>query len=358
MKVDKLIIKQFRNYHRLTLDFAPGLNIISGVNGVGKTNILESLILLSNTKSFRTNNEEELIKDGNDYAYLEARSGFNNYRMVINKQGKALFINSNSIKKASDFIGRINTILFKPDDLTFFEQSPRYRRRNVDIELGKIDKNYLLALLQYNKLLKDKNNLLKNEKPDLLLLQTLNEELVRPIQILEDKRKEFITFINQRINPYFQALSQSKHEITITYHASLSTTDAIVNILNDTLARDQFYRYATIGPHKDDYLFYFDNHELAKRASQGQKRMTIIAFKLALLDYIKSESGEEAILLLDDILSELDRANKKRLLALLPQEVQILLTVSEIDNLALDCAYKLFKLEKGQVIYARSYPKR
>ena len=164
MLVDSLKLNNYRNYKSNSFKFEKGLNIIIGKNGVGKTNILESLVVVSNTKSFRTLNDNDLIKKGTDYAKIDLLCDNNHLKVVISNNGKRLYINDIPIKKTSEFIGKLNCILFKPSDLNLFTDMPRDRRRLMDLEIGKASKEYLNALSRYNLLLKDKNKLLKEEK--------------------------------------------------------------------------------------------------------------------------------------------------------------------------------------------------
>ena len=166
MLIRTLKISDYRNYSRKFVEFDPQLNIIVGKNGTGKTNLLESIIVVSNTKSYRTNNDADLIKKNRDFARIELVSDENVYKVVINKKNKSLYINERLISRTSEFIGSLNAVLFKPSDLELFNQSPSERRKLLDIEISKVSKRYIQALLKYNKLLKDKNKLLKQLEVD------------------------------------------------------------------------------------------------------------------------------------------------------------------------------------------------
>ena len=348
MLIKSIDLKEFRSYHRLHVELGPNLNIIIGENGIGKTNILESLTVVSNTKSFRTNNDQELIHEGEEYSRIEVEADGNKYRVIINENGKALFINQTSIKKSSDFIGKLNVILFQPSDLEIFGTSPRVRRRLIDLELTKTSKDYLIALATYNKLVKEKNNLLKNEKIDEILLETLNERLVEPIMQIIRGREVFIDFINHYIDDYFKKLSNTNYTIRIEYKKACEANyEAIKDMLVKNYQKDILYRCSMAGPHKDDMVFYFDEHEIVNYASQGQKRMTVIAFKLSLIQYIIKKINTTPVLLLDDILSELDLLNKERMLNMIPPGVQTIITSTDVNGIKLKNDYRLFNLKKG-----------
>ena len=174
MLITSIRLNNYRNYSNILINPDSNINIITGPNGSGKTNILESVVVSSNTRSFRTNDDTSLIKHNEDYARIEVTADGTVYKIVLNKNGKSLFVNDEIITRTSNFIGRINAILFKPSDLEFFNSSPRERRKLIDLELGKINKNYLNALLKFNRLLKDKNRLLKENTVDDVYLNLIN----------------------------------------------------------------------------------------------------------------------------------------------------------------------------------------
>ena len=348
MIIKTIDLKEYRNYHSLHVELGPKMNIIIGENGIGKTNILESLTVVSNVKSFRTNQDSELIHNDKDYARIEVVADNVKYRVIINQNGKALFINQTAIKKSSDFIGKLNVVLFQPSDIEIFGASPRLRRKLIDVELGKISKEYLNALYVYDRLIKEKNNLLKNDNIDELLLDTIDERLVQPISTIIRYREEFIVYINEFINDYFKKLSNTDYAIRIEYKkACENNIEDIKEMLLKNRKRDLIYRCSVVGPHKDDIIFYFDEHLIVNYASQGQKRMTMNAFKLALIKFIISRIKTTPILLLDDILSELDLLNKERMLNMIPEGVQTIITSTDINGIKLKSDYRLFNLKKG-----------
>lgn len=345
MLIKQIKLNNYRNYTNATIPLHPNLNIITGPNGVGKTNILESIIVVSNTKSFRTNKDDELIKFNEEYSKIEAQTDKNTLKIVLNQTGKSLFINNEQIKKASDFIGKLNAILFKPADLELFSTSPKERRRLLDIEISKVDKNYLSTLLTYNKLLKDKNKLLKENNIDTDYLDLIEEKMVPCIIEILKKREEFFEEINKNISKIYSNISNTESNIEIIYNKCSSQEDVIQELFNSR-ERDLFYKYSTFGPHHDDYYFNLNNYELNSIASQGQKRMVFIALKLALIKYIKNKINELPIILLDDVLSELDDENKKRLLNILPKNTQIIITDTNIEGIDINDEYNLIELKE------------
>ncbi len=347
MLVSCLKLNNYRNYSLKSLTFSPGLNIIIGKNGVGKTNILESLIVLSNTKSFRTLDDCDLIKKDEPYSRIEATSDIGKLKVVINDNGKRLYFNDNPLKKTSEFIGKINCILFKPNDLNLFTDSPRDRRRTLDVEIGKVSKEYLLALSTYNGLLKDKNRLLKEEHVDLNYLDLIDTKMIEQMQTIINYRNEFIEFINSQISSIYNELSNSDTTIRIKYKVCSNIDDLNTN-MKRSREKDLMYKYATFGIHHDDYEFYFNDDLLYSVASQGQSRMSMISFKLALEKYIRFKTNSYPIILLDDILSELDNDNKNRLLKALPCENQTIITGTDLDNIKIFNNFNLIEIKERE----------
>ncbi|MBR5755743.1 MAG: DNA replication/repair protein RecF [Erysipelotrichaceae bacterium] len=347
MLVKQLRLANYRNYSRKVLDFSPGLNIIIGDNGVGKTNILESIVFVSNTKSFRTGNDQNLIKDDEEFSRIDLLSDEGSFKVVINRKNKSLFYNDVLVKRASDYIGKLNAILFKPSDLELFMQSPSERRKVLDIEIDKISNRYIQALLKYESLLKDKNRLLKETEIDDTLFSVINESMVPPIKTIIEEREDFFEHINRNISSIYSRISDEDRKISVKYRKCCETEN-IEEELERTKEKDLYYHYAVFGPHHDDYSFMMDDTDVNAMASQGQKRMVLIAFKFSLIDYIKEKTGKVPILLLDDILSELDRDNKERLLNIIPKGIQTIITDTDIDRLDVREEYRLIEIKEEE----------
>lgn len=346
MPVKTVRVNDYRNYRRGFFEFDPNLNIIVGKNGAGKTNILESIIVISNTKSYRSSNDADLIRKGADFTRIILNTEDKEYKVVINKKNKSLYIDNDLIKKTSEFIGRVNAILFKPSDLELFTQSPSERRKLLDIEISKVSRIYIQSLLKYNSLLKDKNKLLKQLEPDELLLGVINESMSPLIKIIIQERENFFAVINEYISPIYSLISgKEDSEISITYK-KCSEIENVNEELERAKEKDYYYHYTSFGPHHDDYSFYMDGYELNSIASQGQKRMVLIAFKFALMKYIQYSTGSTPIVLLDDILSELDKDNQERLLNIIPDNTQVIITNTDINNLNIKKPYKLIELKE------------
>lgn len=343
MLINSIKLNNFRNYTSSLIPLHPNLNIIIGPNGIGKTNILESIIVTSNTKSFRTLNDQDLILHDTEYSKIEVNSDVGKVCTVINKNGKSLFIDDKPIKKTSEFIGKINAILFKPSDLELFNQSPKERRKLLDIEIGKISKDYLNSILTYNKLLKDKNKLLKENKVDTLYLDLIDEKMIPEIEKIIRYRQDFFNYVNKCISNYYSKISGSNVNIKIIYKKCSEVID-IKATLEKSREKDMYYHYSNYGPHHDDYYFEFNGRELNSVASQGQTRMCLIAFKFSLINYIKDKKHINPIILLDDVLSELDVDNRQRLLKTLPKDSQIIITDTDVKGIENIETYNLIKL--------------
>ena len=347
MSVKRIKLNNFRNYKAAEFEFDPGLNIIIGKNGIGKTNILESLVFISNTKSFRTLMDEDLIKLDEDFSRIICITDDEEYKVVISKDGKKLYVNNIPIKRTSEFIGRLNCVLFKPSDLDLFNQSPKERRRILDLEIGKVSRSYLEAILKYNLLLKDKNKLLKENDIDKTYLSLIEEQMVPNIETILKERIAFIEAISSCISDYYRKISGKDQKIEIVYRKCCEIEN-VKAAIEKNKEKDLYYHYSTFGPHHDDYEFRMNGLELSSIASQGQTRMVLIAFKLALMEYIRNRSGKVPILLLDDILSELDIDNRERLLGIIPKDTQVIITGTDLSGMDLKSNYNLIELKEEE----------
>ncbi len=346
MNVKKILLSNFRNYSSLSLSLGKNINIIVGDNGIGKSNILESLVLISNSKSFRVNDDFLMVKHNEDYGKVEIFDEKNIYKIVINDENKNCFINDNKIS-VKDFIGTLNCILFEPSDITMFKDSPKRRRKILDMELSKIDKKYLNHSFVYFKLLKEKNSLLKNKEVDKLMLEMINDSLLEPLIYIVKKRKEFIDFINENINHYYKLLTNTNKNIHVKYEMCVENLEkeSVKNKFKDNINKDLIYKSSYLGIHKEDIKFYMNDNEINTIASQGQRRMVVVAFKICLTKYIEKISGKKPILLLDDILSELDKSNQQRLIEILDKDTQIIISATDIEKIKINRNYRLIEIK-------------
>ena len=343
MKLNHLSLKNFRNYHSLDITFDPYINIFIGNNGQGKTNLLESIYLLSMSRSFKTHIIDELIQFNQDYAKIKGEGIYNNkdiqLEIILSTLGKKALINQTEIKKSSDYLGHMNVVLFVPEDLMLVKGSPKQRRNLLDMEISKISPIYMYNLKKYNDLLKERNVYLKHLhdnhlKPD-LYLDVLSEQMAH-IQVgLIHKRIEFVNTLNDIAYSLYDYISSSEQVLDISYKCTYKEIDEnyILNKYKDNYLRDIKYSHTVDGIHKDDLNLMLDHNDAVIYASQGQQRSIVLSIKIALLELIKKEIGEYPILLLDDVLSELDDIRQTRLLNLIQDKVQTFLTTTSIDGI-------------------------
>lgn len=357
MKVKNLQLVNYRNYINSKIEFHPEINIIIGNNAQGKTNLLESLYLLSTTRSFRVNKDSNLIMKNKNYALIEADIESNilkKLKVVIVDKGKSLFISNQRIAKNSDFIGEVNTVLFSPKDIELFSSPKSFRRKLVDLEIGKISKKYMNSLNYYQKLLKDRNILLKNKDVDFFLIDSIDEKMIEnQIQIIRF-RKHFIDFINSKINVYYSYLSKSKDKISMSYDCCINDfknmNEELHIMYKENLEKDRLYKMTLNGVHREDIIFRINDQNVNDFASQGQRRMIVLSFKFAIIEYIENSIKDYPILLLDDVLSELDINVKQRLFKIISSKLQVFITTTDINEINIDANYKVYKVNNGEIL--------
>ncbi|MCF0111312.1 MAG: DNA replication/repair protein RecF [Erysipelotrichaceae bacterium] len=362
MQVDRLVLRFYRNYERCDVTLYPGINLLIGENGQGKTNLLESVYFLSCAKSHRGVEDLSLIQDGNEFASIDSSLISNGSKKrisaLIHKKGKSLCLNNEPVKKTSEFIGKLNAVLFSPADMNLFDFSPKYRRKFMDMELGKMSVSYINQLNDYMKLLKERNAILKLPHPDPVLLDTLTEQMIDPqVQIMK-KRHLFVEHLNKNLTKVFQSLSMTDHVISLQYmtFVKYDADDLVIrrNIeekFEQTKERDCMTHMTNSGIQREDIMILMDGHPVSEYASQGQKRMIIISLKIALVQLIKEYIGEYPVLLLDDVFSELDHRRRVNLLRLLPGQIQTIITTTEADELVerLAAHIHVYEIKEGVV---------
>ena len=321
MIIKSLELKNFRNYEQLKIDFHNGVNIIYGDNAQGKTNILESIYLAATTKSHRSNKDKEIIKLNENEAHIrmmvEKSKIDHRIDMHLKKEkSKGIAIDGIPIRKSSEPLGFLKIVFFSPEDLSIIKNGPSERRRFIDMELCQLDRLYLYNLSMYNKILVQRNNLLKQIAFQRDLLDTLSiwdSQLIEAGCQIIKRRKEFIKQLNSIILEIHRKLTGGKEELLIYYEPNVETEDFQEKLIKN-LDRDIQSRLTSIGPHRDDIMFIVKNIDLRKYGSQGQQRTAALSLKLAEIDLVKHVSNHYPILLLDDVLSELDRNRQNYLL--------------------------------------------
>lgn len=358
MKIRHLSLRDFRNYESLELSFNSNINIFIGDNAQGKTNLLEAIYLLSTGRSHRLADEKLLIRKECEMAVCKAVVDSNvqlQLKVVLHDKGKTLFYQNQPLKKSSEFIGKMNAVLFSPSDMDLFETSPKDRRKLFDVELGKINPFYMDLLTQYMRVLKDRNAYLKGVVIDEDYLSIMTTKLVSlQVEIIRFKTG-FVDRLNQIISTYYQRLSLSESMIKIIYQGPVEWSDHLTDDLNEkyqrSMDRDRVFKMTHIGIHRDDYVFYLDGLEVTQVASQGQKRLIIVALKCALIEVIEEMSGDKPILLLDDVFSELDRQKRIALFDVLHLNTQTVITTTDMEDvqLWLKDQMTVFEVKDGEV---------
>ena len=339
MIIESIELKNFRNYERLDIDFSPKTNILYGQNARGKTNILEAAYMSGTSKSHKGSRDKEIIRFDQDEAHIRTRVIKNekNYQIDIHlkKNGrKGIAVNHVPLRKAADIFGILNIIFFSPEDLNIIKSSPSERRRFLDSELCQIDKIYLSDLTAYNKVLSQRNSLLKDIyfHPDSRkTLDVWDEQLVNYGKKIINTRRKFVNEISHIVTDMHSSISGGVEELFVSYEPDVEDiffTDELIKNREKDIRNGS----TSVGPHRDDLIFLIDGVDIRKYGSQGQQRTCALSLKLSEIDLVEETIGEKPVLLLDDVMSELDSNRQNDLLNSL-EDMQILLTCTGVDEL-------------------------
>ena len=329
--INKIILKNVRRFDNLTLNIDSNIVILQGNNATGKTTVLEAISLASITKSHRTNNLKEIIKENQMYSDIKVSYKDKDFRIVLSNVGKMVSINNIEQSKISEYIGEFPTIFFAPSDLDIITSSPTLRRQFLNQEISQISHLYLKNLNQYNKLLQERNILLKTLEidSDTKLLDILTTQLIEVGKKIIVERDNFVKNINKVINKIHQKMN-SNEEIEILYQPSV-TIDKIEEVFENKKTSDIISHQTNYGIQRDELIFLINGKNAAKYASQGQIRNIILSTKLALCEIIYNHTNKYPVLLLDDVLSELDITRQNSLLSLLKEFKNIQTFISTVD---------------------------
>ena len=338
MRVKSLELSQFRNYEHLKLVFADKTNIFYGDNAQGKTNILEALLVSATTKSHRSSRDKEMIRFGQSECHIRTiveRNGVED-RIDIHlkqNQAKGIAINKIPIRKAAELFGLLRVVLFSPEDLNIIKEGPALRRKFTDMELCQLDSLYLSDLSSYNRVLLQRNKLLKSvdDRPDWeSTLFVWNSRMVEFGSRIIERRKEFVAELNEIVHRIHRNLTNGKEELYLQYEPNVTAADYEAELKRHEEA-DKKLHTSTVGPHRDDILFQINDIDIRKFGSQGQQRSAALSLKLAEIELVKRRTGEMPVLLLDDVLSELDSHRQNDLLGQL-HDVQTMITCTGLDE--------------------------
>ncbi len=357
MIVKKIELENFRNYKSLDLEINQGKNILYGNNAQGKTNILEAIYICSTTKSHRSNKDIELIKFNEKEAHIKLflEKKDKEFRIDVHlrkNKTKGIAVNGIPIKRASELFGIFNVIFFAPEDLNIIKNGPSERRRFMDLELCQLDKMYVHNLINYNKVLNQRNRLLKDISFNPKLEETLDvwdEQLVLYGKEIIKKREEFIKQISKIIKPIHEDLTNKEESIKIDYHKNTEIRNFEKN-LKKNRSTDLKYKSTSVGPHRDDILFFNKDINIRTYGSQGQKRTIALSLKLAEIELVKKIIKDTPVLLLDDVLSELDSDRQNHLLERL-NDIQTIITCTGLDEFVENSFNidQIFKVDNAKV---------
>lgn len=358
MQILNLNLVNFRNYDKLKLNFSPNKNIIIGNNGMGKTNIVEAIYVLALTKSFRGQSDSVMIKFDKDILKVEAdikASFIDNYKIIISKDEKRVKINNNRIKRLSDYVSKINVVLFSVDDLKLIKDTPSTRRKLINIELSQINNDYLYLVNSYNKLIKQRNSYLKtlmlNSYASRSYLEIITDKVIDIGLKIYEMRKSFINDINLLLKEIYVNLAHSD-KLQLKYQSDFDLgKDKIKEKYKYYEEKDINFGKTHFGIHHDDFVFYRDKQNMKDYASEGEQKNAVIAFKLAELEYFQQQSKESPILILDDLFSELDREKINNILGYISKDVQTFITTTELSKVKRTIVRdsKVFYVDEGRV---------
>lgn len=340
MYVQSLELNNFRNYSNLDISFDIGTNILYGNNAQGKTNILESIYLFGTSKSHRGSKDKDMISFGCEDSHMKMVVMKNDVPVRIDmhlkkNKTKGIAVNGIPIKKLGELFGLINVVFFSPEDLSIIKSGPAERRRFIDLELCQLDKLYVYNLVNYNKIVNQRNQLLKelNFYYDKDLYETLD---IWDMQLADfgskiiTRRTEFIEDLNEIIYGIHRNITNGKEELYIKYEPNIFDNNLYDELIKNR-DKDIKYKTTSVGPHRDDISFYDKNIDLRKFGSQGQQRTAALSLKLSEIELVKSIIKDMPVLLLDDVLSELDSNRQSHLLNSL-NNVQTIITCTGLDE--------------------------
>jgi DNA replication and repair protein RecF len=340
MKINKLKLTNFRNHKDLDISFDENSTIIVGPNGIGKTNILEAIHLLATTKSLRATYDREMIAHNEKHSRVDAEFNPNGDTKTLemtlvksdkfeNKATKKVKIDKVN-KSLNAFAGTINSVLFTPHDIEMVTASPSVRRKYLDLLFFQIDKEYKRAHSQYTRALRQRNKVLEKMR-DLGVgrdeLEYWTEKVLSTGSLLQAKRRMFFNFVQENIQRHADDLNEDYISYQIEYDINEMSEARLEKYKDTELAAAR----TLIGPHRDDFFINYNNFDVAKFGSRGQKRTTLLALKLCEIDFINENLGRRPILLLDDIFSELDEQHKEAVLNIVDLQQTIITSADDLD---------------------------
>lgn len=357
MIIHSLELMNFRNYKREQFVFDKETNVLYGDNAQGKTNVLEAIYLCSTTRSHKGSRDRDMICLGTEEAHLKMIVEKNQIRHKIDvhlkkNKSKGIAIDGIPVKKSGELLGVSNVVFFSPEDLLIIENGPDARRRFMDMELCQLDKMYLFSLTKYKHVLKQRNELLKQIRMNTELLDTLdiwNAKLIEYGTYIIKARRAFVEKLNGYIEEIHSSLTGDREKLQICYEPNVKE-DRFAEELVVNEQKDMFTKTTNTGPHRDDLKFISAGMDLRVYGSRGQKRTGALSLKLTEIKIVEEKTGEKPILLLDDVLSELDRKRQNYLLEHI-KGIQTIITCTGLEEFVKNGVniQKTFEIESGMV---------
>lgn len=367
MHLENIKIKNFRNYDELSMDFSKNLNIISGLNASGKTNLIEAIYMGCFSKGFRSSKDTDLIKIKENFTrvHLDFYQGerLQNIEILIDKKKKKkVYLNESEIKNMQELLNRYKCVLFSPEDLRLIDLGPNLRRKFLNREISQIDSSYYLEILKFNKILKQRNSsikLINKREKKIDFLRMWDEIFAETASKISIKRNIYLKNIGKIAQIKHKSISKEKENLKISYLSDYNSifeekydkiVGEILSHLENDIEKDLKYGFTSRGPHKDDFEIYINQKKARDFASQGQKRSAALSIRLSQLDLIEEKSGFKPILLLDDVSSELDSVRRKYLLQNLKDKQVFISTtnVKEYDEISEN--FRSIVIKDGKII--------
>ena len=353
MLIEELKLKNFRNYSELTLHPHPGVNLYFGRNGSGKTNLLEAIHYCSLGRSHRISNDANAVKNGEAFALssVSIRNSLGQREIAVRfhpdeTQKKSILLDGKKIAKFSDMMGCLRCVIFSPEDLGLIKEGPSLRRRYLDMMISQINRGinrgYFIALQQYRTCMDQRNALIRNLRAnsyaDTSMLSAFEETMAAPAAVIIRERRRIVSLLSECARETYQRVSDTDEVFRLAYHSSVKEETEIEEVLcrlfRENREDDIRMGFTSVGPHRDDLILTLNKNQMKQFASQGQIRTAALSMKLSQMQILRDQSGEEPVLLLDDVMSELDRKRRACLIGEI-SSFQTFITCADRDDV--DC---------------------
>ena len=346
MLIEELKLKNFRNYSELTLHPHPGVNLYFGRNGSGKTNLLEAIHYCSLGRSHRISNDANAVKNGEAFALssVSIRNSLGQREIAVRfhpdeTQKKSILLDGKKIAKFSDMMGCLRCVIFSPEDLGLIKEGPSLRRRYLDMMISQINRGYFIALQQYRTCMDQRNALIRNLRAnsyaDTSMLSAFEETMAAPAAVIIRERRRIVSLLSECARETYQRVSDTDEVFRLAYHSSVKEETEIEEVLcrlfRENREDDIRMGFTSVGPHRDDLILTLNKNQMKQFASQGQIRTAALSMKLSQMQILRDQSGEEPVLLLDDVMSELDRKRRACLIGEI-SSFQTFITCADRDD--------------------------